>query len=326
MFKNLLQLITSMPDEAACRKYLASQRWPDGKIMCPHCGQEDKVYVIENGTKYKCASPLCYKKFSVTVGTVFHASNVPLAKWFTAVYLVANHKKGISSLQLGRDISVTQRTAWFMIHRIREALTVDYPELLQGVVEIDESFIGGNITNKHKKVRLELNKKGDSPQVHKTGIMGLLERGGNVKLQVLKTTSYDGITFKPIIRDNVSTNAVIITDGFGAYRGLDKEYKQHEIIQHSKDEFVRGSYHTNSIEGFWSQMKRGIYGIYHSVSPKHLQRYCDEFAFRHNTRTIKDYERFSLTLRNLEGRLTYNQLVYNADKKPNKESGTKTKG
>jgi transposase-like protein len=320
MFKNLHELIISMPTEAACRSYLASQRWPDGKIACPHCGQEDKVYVIDGGAKYKCASPICYKKFSVTVGTVFHASNVPLVKWFTAVYLVSNHKKGISSHQLARDLGVSQKTSWFMIHRIREALRIDYPELLAGVVEVDETYVGGKMKNKHNKVREKYKKDGGYLSGHagnKVGVMGLVSRGNNVQARVMNSAKQ---TMKEMVISHVHPSATIMTDSLVAYRGLANTFADHKVIHHEKSEFAIGDVYTNTIEGFFSQLKRGIYGIYHSVSHKHLQRYCDEFAFRYNSRTIKDYERFNLTLRNLEGRLTYNQLVYNADKKPTKEA------
>lgn len=308
MFKNLYELISKMPTEQACRDYLAAQRWADGKAICPFCDC-DRCYTILGGKRYKCSNKECKKQFSVTVGTVFECSNIPLSKWFIGVFLATGHKKGISSHQLARDLGITQKSAWFMLHRIREITGCKVATKLNGVVEIDESFIGGNITNKHKSVRLELNKMGDSPQVHKVGIMGLLEREGNIKLKVLQTSRYDGITLKPIIRDNVNTDATIVTDGFGAYKGLDKEFKGHEIIQHSQNEFVRGDFHTNNLEGFWSLMKRGIYGIYHSVSPKHLQSYCNEFSYRYNTRDLKDADRFTLSLRNVSGRLSHKALI-----------------
>lgn len=316
MFKNLRELILSLPTEEQCRAYLAAHRWPDGKVACPHCGQEDKVYVIEGGKKYKCASPLCYKKFSVTVGTVFECSNLPLTKWFTAVYLVSAHKKGISSHQLARDLGISQKASWFMLQRIREALRIDYPEMLSGVVEVDETYVGGKMKNKHKKIRDQYKVEYQSGHAgNKVGVLGLLQREGNIKVQIIDSTKQ---TLKQMVFANVDLKAVLMTDSLYAYRGLDKQYSAHNVIHHEKDEYKRGDIHTNNIEGFFSQLKRGIFGIYHHISPKHMQRYCDEFAFRHNSRTIKDYERFNLTLRNVEGRLTYNQLVYNADKKPKK--------
>lgn len=287
MFKNIRELILSMPDETACRKYLADQRWPDGKVKCPHCSQEDRVYVIDDGKKYKCASPLCYKKFSVTVGTVFHASNIPLTKWFTAVYLVSNHKKGISSHQLARDLGVSQKTSWFMIHRIREALKSSFPELIAGIVEIDETYVGGKMKNKHNKIRAKY--KTDYLSGHagnKVGVMGLLSRGDKIKVQVMDSSKQ---TMKEMVVSHVHPSATIMTDSLVAYRGLANTFAAHNVIHHEKNEFAIGNVYTNSVEGFFSHLKRGIYGIYHQVSHKHLQRYCHEFAFRYNSRQIMNY-------------------------------------
>ncbi len=306
MFKNLYELISKMPTEQACREYLAAQRWPDGKAVCPFC-ECDKCYTILGGKRYKCSNKDCKKQFSVTVGTVFECSNIPLSKWFVAVYIITGHKKGISSHQLARDIGVTQKSAWFMLHRIREITSRKVTEKLKGIVEIDEVYIGGKNAYKHKKVRDEINKLGTG-YMNKVGVMGLLERDGEVRLKVIGLEN-QGIYIKPIIRSNVSNKAFLVTDGFGGYKDLHKEFNGHEIINHSQDEFVRGFYHTNSIEGFFSQLKRGLYGIYHSVSTKHLQSYCNEFAYRYNTRDLKDAERFTLSLRNVSGRLSHKTLI-----------------
>lgn len=304
MFNNLRELILTMPDENACREYVAQQRW-NGKPICPHCGH-DRVYIIEGGKKYKCASKACYKKFSVTVGTVFECSNIPLTKWLTALYLATAHKKGISSYQLAKDIGVAQKTAWFMLHRLREIMKSKEVVKLNGMVEVDEVYIGGRMKNKHKSVRANHKDYNATHAGNKTGVMGLIERGKDLKVEVI---NFQQKTLKEMVRENVNNNATIITDSLFAYRGLNKEYAAHEVISHDKDEFVRGVYHTNTIEGFFSYLKRSIFGIYHQVSPKHLQRYCTENGYRYNTRGLTDPQRFNLSVGNLEGRLDYKTLI-----------------
>lgn len=306
MFKNLHELLLKMPTEKDCRDYLIQQRW-DGCPVCPYCGFDGKTYVIENGKRFKCGSKECGKKYSVTVGTIFESSQIPLTKWLNACYVVTAHKKGISSHQLGRDLGVTQRSAWFMIHRIREMMMNVTDSKLDGVVEVDEVYLGGKNNFKHKKQRDEINKKGTGYS-NKVGVVGMLQRGTEVRLKVIGLTN-QGVYIKPIIRDNIATTANIVTDGFGAYKDLRFEFSDHQIVNHTQDEFVRGEWHTNGIEGFFSQLRRGIYGIYHWCSPVHLQSYCNEFAFRYNTRKMKDCDRFQLSLNNMERRLTWQRLT-----------------
>lgn len=315
MVKNLKDLMLKFSDETVCREVLIKQRWPDGNIQCQYCGH-NKCYRIENGNRFKCANKECYKRFRVTVGTIFEASNIPLTTWFPAMYLILSHKKGISSIQLGKDLGVTQKTAWFMLHRIREQLKANNSSMLSGVCEVDETFIGGKMKNKHKKVRAAAHANNDSHTLNKVGVMGLLERGNSVRLQVIDSSKQ---TLKQMVKQHIEPSAIVITDSLNAYSGLAKTYSQHEVVNHIQDEYVRGMYHTNSIEGFFSLLKRGIYGIYHQVSPKHLSRYCDEFAHRYNSRHLKDGDRFTLSLCNLEGRLTYKQLVHGNQE--NKEGG-----
>lgn len=305
MFNNLRELILSMPTEKACREYLAKQRWVDGKATCPYCGH-GKCYSIEDGERYKCASKECYKRFKITVGTIFEASNIPLTKWFTAIYLVTAHKKGISSYQLGKDIGVTQKSAWFMLHRIREAMKFKGNDKLSNVTEIDEVYIGGKVPNMSKTKRKKLRDEQNTYNT-KTMVMGMLERNGQLKLMPVTPNS---IGILNAIRQNVDTSASLITDQNGAYTDLKNEYASHESVNHSAKEYVRkGNIHTNSIEGAFSLLKRSIIGIYHQVTPKHLSRYCDETSYRYNLREMTDAERFSLSLSNIEGRLTYRDLI-----------------
>lgn len=307
MFNNLRELILSMPDEATCRKYLADQRWQDGKAICPYCGY-GKCYNIEKGKRYKCGNSECYKKFSVITGTVFEASNIPLFKWFTAVYLITAHKKGISSYQLGKDIGVSQKCSWFMLHRIRELMRPKVATKLDNIVEIDEVYIGGKVANMSKSKRKLLRDEGRTYDT-KTMVMGMIERGGDLKLIAIGKSN-NVVALRPAITDNVDKDAVIITDSLGSYTGLHNEFAGHEVVNHSEQEYVRdSSIHTNSIEGAFSLLKRSIIGIYHQVTPKHLSRYCDETMFRYNLRKMKDSARFTYSLQNVEGRLSYKQLV-----------------
>lgn len=312
MFKNLKQLIAKFQDEQTCRDFLVKQRW-NGKPVCPYCGS-DKSYIIEGGKRFKCGNSECYKKYSVTVGSIFHASNIPLSTWFPAMYLIASHKKGISSCQLARDLGVTQKTAWFMLHRIRESLRDKESSLLSTMVEVDETYVGGKMKNKHKSVRVKAHLENLSHTDNKTGVMGMLEREGNLKMQLIDKS----ITLKKQVQANVAPESVILTDGLQAYVGLDKMFEGHETVDHKADEYVRGIFHTNGVEGSFGLFKRMIIGIYHSTSVKHLSRYCDEFVYRYNSRKITDGERFEITLSRIEGKLTYNQLVNNG--KSDKES------
>ncbi|OKL39179.1 IS1595 family transposase [Pontibacter flavimaris] len=304
-FNSLLQLLDFFNDEETCKAFLGQQRWGDTP-SCPHCGCT-KAYVTNRG--FKCSEKTCYKKFTVTTGTIFENTKIKLRTWFAAMYLVTAHKKGISSLQLSRDLNITQKTAWFVLHRIREMLREKAPQMLEGTVECDETYVGGKAENKHKKVRKELREKGTG-YVNKTPVFGLLQREGNVHTFVM--SKEDGATLKPILREKVSASAMVVTDGFGAYGDLHKEFKAHEIINHAQDEYVRGEFHTNSIEGFWSQLERGIYGIYHNVSPKHLHRYCHEFGYRYNNRKVTDCARFHDAVNKVGNtRLTYKALIAN---------------
>lgn len=300
-FKSLPDLLNSFQDEQTCREYLAIQRWGK-KPVCVHCGNMENIYTIEGGKRYKCSG--CKKKFSVTVGTIFEKSHISLNIWFAAIYLATAHKKGISSLQLSRDLGITQKSAWFVLHRVREMLREKNPEILTGTVEADETFVGGKNKNRHASKKVE-ESQGRSVK-DKTPVFGVIQRGGKLNTRVVPDTKAK--TLKPIVAELVERGAIVVTDEWNAYKGLTKDYAHH-VIRHRDNEYMRDGMHTNTIEGFWSLFKRGIYGIYHYASPKHLHRYTDEFSYRYNTRKELDQERFSSSLTRADGRLTYKQLT-----------------
>lgn len=301
-FKNLQQLIDFFKDEETCRSYYENARW-GGNVACPHCGSL-KVYRTNRG--FKCGEKECYKKFSITVGTIFENSKIPLRTWFAALYLCTTSKKGISSVQLGEQLGITQKTAWFVLSRIRTMLNENINEQFSGTVEVDESYFGGKNKNRHANKKVP-NSQGRSA-ADKTPVLGIIERNGNVRTFVVPNT--EAATIQPIMVDNVSQEATLITDAYRSYRGLENRYT-HITVKHTEGNYrTEGFKHTNNIEGFWAIMKRGIYGIYHSVSPKHLHRYCNEFGYRYNTRELKGVERFESAVKKVsDTRITYNTLI-----------------
>lgn len=298
-FKNLKELMTYLSDDNLCRQYYAQLRW-GGNPICPHCGHS-KPYFLKGGKLYRCSARTCKKNFTVTVGTIFEKSKIALSTWMGAVYLLSAHKKGISSLQLGRDLGVTQKTAWFILHRLRYIMKEPEPDPLNNIVEIDETYVGGKFANMNRAKRKKLQELSID---NKTAVMGLLERDGKARLTVIGEK-----TFKDVIRTNVKPDAILMTDTHLAYQGLVFEYAGHQTVNHSQSEYKNGIAYTNTVEGFFSSLKRSIYGIYHSVSPKHLQQYCAETSFRYNTRKQTDKDRFVNTLTNSSGRLTYKKLI-----------------
>lgn len=305
MFTNLKELIESMPTEQVCREYLAKQRWPHGKTICPYCSC-GKCYIVNKGKRYKCSE--CKRLFSVTVGTVFQDSNISLAKWFMAIYLIGSHKKGISSYQVAKDIGVSQKSGWFMLHRVREIMREKEVVKLDNIVEIDESYLGGRVTNMSKSKRKKLREEKRTYST-KTMVMGLIERGGNLRLIALGKDN-DARILQPMVKQHVDTDAVLITDGLQSYEGLGNSFTAHEVVNHREQEYVRdGVIHTNTIEGAFSLLKRSILGIYHKCDPVHLSRYCDETMWRYNYRKMKDPARFALALQNCHGSLPYKTLI-----------------
>jgi transposase-like protein len=294
-FTNLLKVAEYFPTEESCHLYLIEKRWGD-KPVCPHCGSSRKVYIMNGGKLLKCAD--CRKQFTVRIGTIFEDSPLPLQKWFFALFIASAHKKGISSIQLSKDIGVTQKTAWFMLHRIRHAMrTLEFNKPMKGTVEVDETYVGGVTHGQGRGYN----------QPNKTAVFGMIERGGEVRANSVHHA--DGATLKPIIMENVDKSSTIMSDEFGGYKDLADKFEAHYIVIHSQKQYVDGIAHTNNIECFWSMLKRGIYGIYHHVSHKHMNKYVDEFEYRHNTRKTKDSQRFNKVLTHLNGHLTYKLLT-----------------
>ncbi len=298
-------MMAAYSDEDKCRAYMEQMRW-GGNPTCPFCGMHNP-YKLKDGKTYRCKLSTCRKDFTVTVGTVFENSKVKLSVWMAAIYLCTGHKKGVSSHQLARDLGLTQKTAWFVEHRVRLLMGDPEPEVpLDNVVEIDETYVGGKWEKMSRKRR---KKHQDLGVDNKVAVMGLLERDGKAKLTVIGKNS-----FKDVVRQNVATSAIVITDAHMGYIGLNQDFQAHEAVNHHKMEFKRGIAYTNSVEGFFSHFKRTIIGTYHQISPKHLSKYCAETAYRFNTRKMTDAERFQAVISNPQGRLMYKDLIQKAIK------------
>lgn len=290
---NLVEFQQKFNSEQTCLDYLEHARWGE-EITCPHCGVIGETYKYSNGKLYKCGA--CRKQFTAKVGTIFSDSKIPLYKWFLAIYLATSLKKGISSVQLSKYIGVTQKSAWFMLQRIRFALEKSGNGfMLQNEVELDETYLGPN-----PKKRSTANPRG------KQIVFGMVERQGNA---VLKHVEKAGRNLIPIVEQNVDPSTKVYTDGYQAYQALYWKGWTHKSVNHMIGERVRGQVHTQNIENIWSHMKRGIDGIYIHVSPKHLQMYCNEYAYRYSTRDMSDIERFSDWFSHSLCRLTYKELI-----------------
>ena len=324
--KTLVEAIRYFADFDNC----VALRWPNG-VTCPTCGRKD-VRFIAPRRMWECKTKHPQKQFTAKVGTIFEDSPLGLDKWFAAVWIIANCKNGVSSYEIARDLGVTQKTAWFMNHRIRYAMRTGSFEKMSGQVEADETYIGGLARNMHKDKRAEkITGTGGSG---KTIVMGLLERHGLDKSQkVIDTLDYDkkdkkASRVKAAVVPNVKTETLhgevhkhvkpgteLFTDELASYQGLDPEY-MHQVINHA-EEYVRGHVHTNGMENFWSLLKRMIKGTYVSVEPFHLFRYLDEEAFRFNERKLTDSERFTGVMANVvDKRLTYKHLTGKDSEQP----------
>lgn len=297
-FKSILEFQKHFNTEEKCREYLELQKW-GGSPCCTHCASTNVTRFKNNARRFQCNEKECRKQFSVLTGTFAENTKIPLAKWFLAMYIITNHSKGISSSQLAEWIDVTQSTAWFLNHRIREMLKESNAELLNGTVEVDETYVSGKDSNRHKN-----KKKGWS---NKTMVVGAVKRGGKVVTKVIPATNMENV--QKFITDNIEKGSNMVTDEHSAYKQVGKEYI-HETVNHGAKEYVRGNVHTNNIEGYWNILKKQIVGIHHSVSPKHLQRYCNESAYRFNHRQVTQDEKFAIALSNCVGRLKYTDLVY----------------
>lgn len=298
--ETLLEAIVYFSDIDVCTEFVAQMRWPDGPV-CERCGGMEHSY-LSTRRLWKCKA--CKRQFSVKVGTIFEDSPLGMDKWLPAVWLIANSKNGISSHELGRSLGVTQKSAWFMLHRIRLALQTGSFDKIDGIAEVDETFIGGKARNMHKDVRKR--KITGTGGKDKTIVVGALERGGKVRASVAPDRSSS--TLQGYVRDSVAEGATVYTDALNSYTGLERDY-EHATVDHAA-QYVDGQVHSNGIENFWSLLKRGLHGTYISVEPFHLFRYLDERVFTFNTRDLTDLGRFTMALNSIgERRLTFAELT-----------------
>jgi len=319
--KSLIEMIRYFSDVDVCIEFVASLRWLDGKAVCPHC-ESQNVGFLKTRRIWKCRG--CRKQFSVKTGTIFEESPIALDRWLMAIWLVVNCKNGISSYEIARDLKVTQKSAWFMLHRIRLALRNGAWSMMGGpeggAVEVDEAYIGGKPRNMHRDRKLKIARrksetpdwKGSGPQGGKAAVMGMYDRESRqVRAKVVPNTKRE--TLQAEILNNIQHGSAIYTDQAVAYDNLKDKYV-HETVSHV-DHYVRGQVHTNCLENFWSLMKRGLSGTYVAVEPFHLDRYVDEQVFRFNNRSTRenpldDADRFMLAVSQISGkRLTYAELT-----------------
>jgi transposase-like protein len=290
---NLVELIDRFHDEDKCRTYLEKTRWPDG-VRCLRCGEKS---ISRRKTRHQFQCNSCRYDFSVTAGTIFHDTHLPLWKWFLAVYLIVEAKKGISANQLKRMINVSYKTAWYLSHRIRAALNEVDAQLLKGIIEVDETFVGGEVEG-----------MGRGYKGNKVVVVGAFERGGAIRLKVVR--GRDRETLQGFIRENTAGDTqAIYTDELPSYIGIADEDTEHETVKHHEKEYVKGDVHTNSLENVWSLLKRSIIGSYHQVSAKHLDAYLDELEFRFNNRENPHLFRDAMCKLLVANNLPYEKLI-----------------
>ena len=301
-FDTLIELFEAFPTEQHAIDHLTAIRWRNGKF-CPLCGNADseRIGTLTGSNTHKCY--VCRQRFSIRVGTIFQDTKLPLRKWFIAIWMVTSHPKGIASTTLAKDLGITQKSAWFVLHRLRYASrTPSFSAPLQGVVEIDETFVGGKQRNMHADKRKAM--KGGASG--KAIVFGMIERDGDLRAGVVEDIKQT--TLEPIVAHHVAPGSVICSDEHRSYRDLKYDFR-HSTIRHSLGEYVRGPVHTNSIESVWALLKRQIIGIHHWVSPKHLDAYVSEMSFRFNSRDLTSGERANALMGQIEGPLPYKVLT-----------------
>jgi transposase-like protein len=304
-FKTIIDVVIRFPTEKSCQEYLASRRWSDGLMTCPHndCGN-DTAYVYKDGIRYKCKK--CKLVYTAKTGTFMEASKLPTVKWFIAIYLFL-HKKGISSIQLSKDVGVQQKTAWFMLQRIRLAMGNEVKENLNGTVEIDETFVGGKNKNRHYSKRVKYKEVTGRAYPDKVPVFGMYDRDTRkVRAMVITKNQFKNIA--QVITHNVWPGSTLMTDDWTGYKGVDKMYNRFSI-EHCKWIYADGDITTNRIENFWSHFKRGLHGTYIHVTPKHLNRYVQEFTHRFNNRDMNAQQQLECIISQMECRIKYKDLV-----------------